>query len=162
MSATNSKHKAQVLVFGHDLSSQTKKYLLDTYGEFKVFKIFFHTETPADIRRAVEGVMKTMVRMGVDMNPSSSINTLMVAPGMTVAGMLVADAWQSATDRTASLLYIIKDPVSGEYIPCPELPVINRQQFKSMIGRRYRARLFQGVELVQELPLAQAEEPTAV
>ncbi len=129
----------QVFVFGHELSEATRWWLHQNLGvvDEDVYMALIHLTKMSDLERGIEGCIAELRRQGADF--TGNIGTVIAAPGLSVAAAVFPAAIAGVTGSLPSVLNFIQ--VRGEYVPCPELPIVDLQAYKTSVGRRLRPRL---------------------
>jgi hypothetical protein len=135
--------RCQVFAFGHSLSPATKAWLSQNYvSGYRVHKVFFHAEKLSDTPAAAEQVFHKLRAQGADF--SGQTQTLFVLPGLGAGVAVLVAGWVGITGDFPQVLNLMK--FGDGYAPSPELPVIDLGSFKNQVGRKMRARFFEGVE----------------
>ena len=133
--------RAQVLVFGHELSPEALAVIEAKYGPVNVFAAFFHSPRMDAQPYHVQRCFRELGAKGADL--TGNVTTLIALPGLSVASTLVAAAYAGITGSLPVVLNLIKqtnpETQRAFYAPSPELPWVDLQSFRNNEGRRARA-----------------------
>lgn len=134
--STSPLPRCQVFCFGHSLSASTQLWLNQNYpGGVRVFRAHYHADKMSDAVRAADGVLSNLARQGADLD--NHVRTIIVSPGMSAGALLLAAGWMGMTGDLPKVLNLMR--VGDEYVPSPELPLLDLMSFKNNVGRKKRS-----------------------
>lgn len=137
--------KIQVITSGHELSEAAQDYLKTIADEITVFPAFFFAKRLCQVVERTNAALDSLIAKGADV--SGRTPTYVVLPGLSVATACFVSAWQGLSGQLPLVLNVIN--IDGQYVPSPELPVIDLNSVKNNVARRKRTSYMTQVTVLQ-------------
>lgn len=143
---------AQVFVFGHKLSPETTAWLEAKHGQgcVRVHKAFVQIDVQNEHEVASKKVLQRLRAQGADLTGATL--TYMTVHGLSTTSLALAAVIAGVSGRMPRVLNLIRmndhETEREFYAPSPELPYVDLESLKNLVGRAARAKDLEGVSLV--------------
>ena len=128
--------RVQVIVTGHPLSPESKRFLREKYGSnIHYFTQVWHTPHFSDAFPATEQFFDRLKDQGANLR--GNVTTIFTVPGTSVGAVCIATAWAGLTGELPKFINVIR--VGDVWIPSPEMPILDLSSFKNDVYRKRRA-----------------------
>lgn len=128
--------RVQVIITGHPLSAESKKFLREKYGSnVQYFTQVWHTPHFSDAFPATEEFFDKLKAQGA--NLKGNVPTIFTLPGSSVGTASVMAAWAGLAGELPKFLNVIR--VNDVWVPSPEMPILDMSSFKNDVYRKRRA-----------------------
>jgi hypothetical protein len=121
----------QVFLFGHELSAESRQFVLGLDPKAKIFKLAFHVTRFDRVLIEVRETIDKLKKAGAD--TSNYTRTLIVPSGSSVASLVFAAAWEGVTGDLPEVLNLINRGPARGHVPSPEMPVLQLPNFSEKL-----------------------------